>query len=144
MGILGLSFKAGTDDLRCSPIVDVVESLLGKGFEIRIYDKNVKVSELTGTNKDFIMAKIPHLQHFVSDDLEAVCRESDVLVVTNKEKEFAELLARYPNKTVVDLVRQWKEVDYEGHYEGLSWGDINTNRSGQETSIAQDFRQTEF
>ncbi len=144
VGILGLSFKAGTDDLRCSPIVDVVESLLGKGFEIRIYDKNVKVSELTGTNKDFIMAKIPHLQHFVSDDLEAVCRESDVLVVTNKEKEFAELLARYPNKTVVDLVRQWKEVDYSGHYEGLSWGDINTNRSGQETSIAQDFRQTEF
>ncbi len=144
VGILGLSFKSGTDDLRCSPIVDVVESLLGKGFEIRIYDKNVKVSELTGTNKDFIMAKIPHLQHFVTDDLEAVCRESDVLVVTNKEKEFAELLARYPNKTVVDLVRQWKEVDYEGHYEGLSWGDINTNRSGQETSIAQDFRQTEF
>ena len=144
VGILGLSFKAGTDDLRCSPIVDVVESLLGKGFEIRIYDKNVKVSELTGTNKDFIMAKIPHLQHFVSDDLEAVCCESDVLVVTNKEKEFAELLARYPNKTVVDLVRQWKEVDYEGHYEGLSWGDINTNRTGQESSIAQDFRQTEF
>ena len=72
VGILGLSFKSGTDDLRCSPIVDVVESLLGKGFEIRIYDKNVKVSELTGTNKDFIMAKIPHLQHFVKDDLEAV------------------------------------------------------------------------
>ena len=144
VGILGLSFKSGTDDLRCSPIVDVVESLLGKGFEIRIYDKNVKVSELTGTNKDFIMAKIPHLQHFVSDDLEAVCRESDVLVVTNKEKEFAELLTRYPNKTVVDLVRQWKEVDYSGHYEGLSWGDINTNRSGQEASLSHDFRQTDF
>lgn len=144
VGILGLSFKAGTDDLRCSPIVDVVESLLGKGFEIRIYDKNVKVSELTGTNKDFIMAKIPHLQHFVSDDLEAVCRESDVLVVTNKEKEFAELLARYPNKTVVDLVRQWKEVDYDGRYEGLSWGDINANRSGQSSDIKRDFRQTEF
>lgn len=144
VGILGLSFKSGTDDLRCSPIVDVVESLLGKGFEIRIYDKNVKVSELTGTNKDFIMAKIPHLQHFVTDDLEAVCRESDVLVVTNKEAEFADVLGRWPGKTVVDLVRQWKEVDYDGRYEGLSWGDINTNRSGQETSIAQDFRQTEF
>jgi restriction endonuclease len=92
VGVLGLSFKSGTDDLRCSPIVDVVESLLGKGFEIRIYDKNVKVSELTGTNKDFIMAKIPHLQHFVTDNLESVCSESDVLVVTNKEKEFAESL----------------------------------------------------
>lgn len=144
VGILGLSFKAGTDDLRCSPIVDVVESLLGKGFEIRIYDKNVKVSELTGTNKDFIMAKIPHLQHFVSDNLETVCRESDVLVITNKEKEFADLLTRYPNKIVVDLVRQWIEVDYVGHYEGLSWGDVNSNRVGQESDIAKDFKQTEF
>lgn len=144
VGILGLSFKAGTDDLRCSPIVDVVESLLGKGFEIHIYDKNVKVSELTGTNKDFIMAKIPHLQHFVTDNLEKVCSESDVLVITNKEKEFAELLTRYPNKIIVDLVRQWKEVDYAGHYEGISWGDINTNRQGQKSSFTQDFRQTEF
>lgn len=144
VGILGLSFKAGTDDLRCSPIVDVVESLLGKGFEIRIYDKNVKVSELTGTNKDFIMAKIPHLQHFVSDDLARVCEESDVLVVTNKEREFAELLGRYPGKIVVDLVRQWKDVDYAGRYEGLSWGDVNANRAGQESDVEQDFRQTEF
>lgn len=144
VGILGLSFKAGTDDLRCSPIVDVVESLLGKGYEIRVYDKNVKVSELTGTNKDFIMAKIPHLQHFVSDDLDAVCRESDVLVVTNKEKEFAGLLAKYPHKIVVDLVRQWKVVDYAGRYEGLSWGDVNRNRVGQKALVSQDFRQTEF
>lgn len=144
VGILGLSFKAGTDDLRCSPIVDVVENLLGKGFEIRIYDKNVKVSELTGTNKDFIMAKIPHLQHFVTDNLETVCCESDVLVVTNKEAEFKELLAQYPNKVIVDLVRQWKEIDYAGHYEGLSWGDVNTNRSGQEADVAKDFMQTEF
>lgn len=144
VGILGLSFKSGTDDLRCSPIVDVVESLLGKGFEIRIYDKNVKVSELTGTNKDFIMAKIPHLQHFVSDDLARVCEESDVLVVTNKEKEFAELLGRYPGKIVVDLVRQWKDVDYAGRYEGLSWGDVNANRSCQVAEVEKDFRQTEF
>ena len=144
VGILGLSFKSGTDDLRCSPIVDVVESLLGKGFEIRIYDKNVKVSELTGTNKDFIMAKIPHLQHFVTDDLEAVCRESDVLVVTNKEAEFIDVLKKYPQKTIVDLVRQWKEVDYAGRYEGLSWGDVNVNREGQESDVKRDFRQTEF
>jgi len=144
VGILGLSFKAGTDDLRCSPIVEVVERLLGKGFEIRIYDKNVKVSELTGTNKDFIMAKIPHLQHFVSDDLDAVCKESDVLVVTNKEKDFADVLARYPGKIVIDLVRQWKEVDYCGKYEGLSWGDINLNREGQGMKDEKDFWQTEF
>lgn len=144
VGILGLSFKAGTDDLRCSPIVEVVEHLLGKGFEVRIYDKNVKVSELTGTNKDFIMAKIPHLQHFVTDDLHAVCEASDVLVVTNKEKEFASVLSEYPGKTIIDLVRQWKDVNYAGHYEGISWGDINTNREGQSQVDEKDFRQTEF
>lgn len=144
IGILGLSFKAGTDDLRSSPIVDVVEMLLGKGFEIRIYDKNVKVSELTGTNKDFIMAKIPHLQHFVTDKLDDVCQNSDVLVVTNKEKEFTDILEKYPNKIIVDLVRQWKEVDYNGKYEGISWGDINQNREGQQCHLQENFKQTDF
>ena len=144
VGILGLSFKSGTDDLRCSPIVDVVERLLGKGCDIRIYDKNVVVSELTGTNRDFIMAKIPHLQHFVSSDLDAVCEHADVLVVTNKEREFDDLLSRYPHKIIIDLVRQWKEVCYDGHYEGLSWGDINQDTEAQGREFEQDFRQTEF
>lgn len=144
VGILGLSFKAGTDDLRCSPIVDVVESLLGKGFEIRIYDKNVKVSELTGTNKDFILAKIPHLQHFVTADLDYVCKNSDVLVVTNKEKEFVDVLKKYPGKIIVDLVRQWKNVDYNGKYEGISWGDININHDAQNHENIMNFKQTEF
>lgn len=144
IGILGLSFKAGTDDLRCSPIVDVVETLLGKGFSIRIYDKNVKVSELTGTNKDFIMAKIPHLQHFVTDNLDEVCRNSDVLVITNKEKEFSEVINKYPGKIIVDLVRQWKEVDYDGIYDGLSWGNINNNEDAQNKPINMDFKQTDF
>lgn len=143
VGILGLSFKAGTDDLRCSPIVDVVEALLGKGFSLSIYDKNVKISELTGTNKDFIMAKIPHLQHFVTDDLHAVVAASDVLVVTNKEAEFADLLTKYPGKIVIDLVRQWKEVDYEGYYEGLAWGNINTNEA-QNKAIERDIAKTDF
>lgn len=144
VGILGLSFKAGTDDLRCSPIVDVVESLMGKGFEIRIFDRNVKVSELTGTNKDFIMAKIPHLQHFVTADLDEVCRNSDVLVVTNKEKDFVDVLKNYPGKIVIDLVRQWKEVDYDGKYEGISWGDINQNQKAQKAEMKMNFKQTEF
>ena len=143
VGILGLSFKAGTDDLRCSPIVDVVEVLLGKGFELRIYDKNVKLSEITGTNKDFIMAKIPHLQHCVYDDLDKVVRESDVLVITNKEAEFDSLLQKYPGKIIVDLVRAWKEVDYAGNYEGISWGNININAK-QEQSIEKDMAGAEF
>lgn len=144
VGILGLSFKAGTDDLRCSPIVDVVEKLLGKGFDIRIYDKNVKVSELTGTNKDFIMAKIPHLQRFVTDDLSAVCEASDVLVITNKERDFQTLLEDYPGKIIIDLVRQWKDVNYDGQYHGISWGDINKNRESQNRQENKDYKQTEY
>ena len=131
IGILGLSFKAGTDDLRCSPIVNVVECLLGKGLEIRIYDKNVKISELTGTNKDYIMNKIPHLQHLITDNLHAVCSESEVLVITNKDSAFDAILDKYPGKVIIDLVRAWKEVNYSGQYEGICWGNINANLSAE-------------
>lgn len=143
IGILGLSFKAGTDDLRCSPIVDVAETLIGKGLSLAIYDKNVKISELTGTNKDFIMTKIPHLQHLITDQLDDVIKKSDVLVVTNKEKEFEGLLNKYPGKIIIDLVRVWKEVDYNGIYEGLSWGSLNENPA-QEMMIEKDFAFTDF
>ncbi len=143
VGILGLSFKAGTDDLRNSPIVDVAEALYGKGYEIHIYDKNVRVSQLTGTNADFIAAKLPHLHEIITDDLDAVCSECDVLVITNKEKEFADIPSRYPHKCIVDLVRQFKELDYDGNYEGISWGNINTNE-GQSLKLEKDMATTEF
>lgn len=143
VGILGLSFKSGTDDLRCSPIVDVAEVLLGKGYEIHIYDRNVRVSQLTGTNADFIAAKLPHLHEIISDDLDAVCSECDVLVVTNKEKEFADIPLKYPHKCIVDLVRQFSEIDYEGNYEGISWGNINFNPV-QNEELVRDMATTEF
>lgn len=143
VGILGLSFKAGTDDLRNSPIVDVAEALYGKGYEIHIYDKNVRVSQLTGTNADFIAAKLPHLHEIITDDLDAVCSECDVLVITNKEKEFTEIPARYPHKCIVDLVRQFSELDYDGNYEGISWGNINGN-ANQGMKLERDMATTEF
>lgn len=143
IGILGLSFKSGTDDLRCSPIVDVAETLLGKGYEIRIYDKNVRISQLTGTNADFIAAKLPHLHEIITDNLNAVCSECDVLVVTNKEAEFADIPVKYPHKVIVDLVRQYKELDYEGNYEGISWENININ-SAQNEQLMRDMATTDF
>ena len=143
VGILGLSFKAGTDDLRNSPIVDVAQVLYGKGYEIHIYDKNVRVSQLTGTNADFIAAKLPHLHEIITDDLDAVCNTCDVLVVTNKEKEFAQVPEKYPNKCIVDLVRQFKELDYQGNYEGISWGNINQN-AAQSMKLQRDMAKTEF
>ncbi|MCL2051118.1 MAG: nucleotide sugar dehydrogenase [Lachnospiraceae bacterium] len=127
IGIFGLSFKSGTDDLRSSPSVDIVENLLGKGYELYIYDKNVRISQLTGTNADFIAAKLPHLHEIITDDIDAVAKASEVLVITNKEKEFADLPAKHPGKVIVDLVRQYALLDYDGDYEGISWGDINRN-----------------
>ena len=142
VGVLGFRL-IGTDDLRCSPIVDVAEVLLGKGYEIHIYDKNVRVSQLTGTNADFIAAKLPHLHEIITDDLEAVCSECDVLVITNKEKEFTEIPEKYPNKVIVDLVRQFDELDYEGNYEGISWANINVNIA-QNNKLIHDIVNTEF
>ena len=142
VGILGLSFKSGTDDLRCSPIVDVAEMLLGKGYEIHIYDKNVKISQLTGTNADFIAAKLPHLHNIISDDLDAVAGASDVLVITNKEPEFADIPNKYPHKEIVDLIRQFQELNYEGGYEGISWADINV--SNNTDTATPDMPHTEF
>ena len=143
IGILGLSFKSGTDDLRCSPIIDVANALLGKGYEIQIYDKNVAMSQKTKTNADFIAAKLPHLHAIISDDLDAVCSKCDVLVITNKEKEFADVPANYPHKIIVDLVRQFQTMDYEGNYEGISWGNINVNAE-QDTVWQHDMARTEF
>ncbi|MCR5178016.1 MAG: UDP-glucose/GDP-mannose dehydrogenase family protein [Lachnospiraceae bacterium] len=143
VGILGLSFKSGTDDLRCSPIVDVAEELLGKGFDIRIYDKNVRVSQLTGTNADFIAAKLPHLHEIITDDLDAVAGASDLLVITNREKEFEDIPVRYPGKVLIDLVRQFESLDYDGHYEGISWKNVNTNPA-QAAQIKRDRQGTDF
>lgn len=143
IGILGLSFKAGTDDLRCSPIVDVAEVLLGKGYEIYIYDRNVHISQLTGTNADFIAAKLPHLYEIITDDLDRVCSECDVLVITNKEQEFVKVPEKYPNKVIVDLVRQYEELDYEGNYEGISWANINKN-TVQNDKLERTMTKTDF
>ena len=121
----------------------MAETLLGKGYEIRIYDKNVRISQLTGTNADFIAAKLPHLHEIITDNLNAVCSECDVLVVTNKEAEFADIPVKYPHKVIVDLVRQYKELDYEGNYEGISWENININ-SAQNEQLMRDMATTDF
>lgn len=119
VGILGLSFKEGTDDLRFSPIVEVAEYLLGKGYSLEIYDRNVSASKLTGTNKEFIDRHIPHLSDLISDDLEQVVRESDLIVITHNIRQAADLIPRYKDKIFVDLARVTDEKF--DNYEGICW-----------------------
>lgn len=104
VGFLGLSFKAGTDDLRESPIIDIIERLLGKGFNIRIFDPHVHLSRLTGANRDYILQKIPFISRFITDQIGDVIEHAQLVVVVNNEPGVKEALASIsPEKTVYDL-----------------------------------------
>lgn len=139
LGFLGLSFKEGTDDLRNSPSVRVIESLLGKGADITIYDKNVNTTMLTGTNKDYVDARIPHLSKLLNPNLDEVIKYSDVLIVNTKEKEFIEKLRTIQNKIIIDFVRLGDDFLHLKNYIGINWGkklDTEAYISTEDTVIA--------
>jgi GDP-mannose 6-dehydrogenase len=123
VGLLGFSFKAGTDDLRESPIVILAEALLGKGYSLCIYDRNVSLARLVGANKEYINKQIPHLSSLLSESIDEVIEKSDVIVVGNGSPEFADALKRTrPDQTVIDLFRlnvQKDEIPAE--YTGICW-----------------------
>jgi len=122
IGILGFSFKAGTDDLRESPIVDVAERLIGKGYDLRLYDKNVSLARLVGANRDYIMNHIPHIAGLMVESPEQLMEHAEVLIIGNSAPEFLELIAqRKPNQQVIDLVRIGDEVIESDGYEGIAW-----------------------
>jgi GDP-mannose 6-dehydrogenase len=119
VGILGLSFKEGTDDLRYSPIVEVAEYLLGKGCSLKIYDKNVTLSKLTGTNKKYIDSAIPHLSELISDNIDSVIEKSDLIIISHKIEGVSDLIYNNPEKIFIDLVRVIN--DNPNNYEGICW-----------------------
>lgn len=122
LGFLGLSFKAGTDDLRNSPAVTLIETLLGKGFEIAIYDKNVHLSKLTGTNKEYIDTHIPHLSKLMKSQISELMHESELIVVNNKEKEYIDLLMNVETEhPIIDMVRLPEEIRQKKNYRGINW-----------------------
>jgi GDP-mannose 6-dehydrogenase len=124
VGLLGFSFKAGTDDLRESPIVILAEALLGKGYQLAIYDKNVSIARLVGANKEYINQQIPHLSSLLCDTVEEVIDKSDVIVVGNGSPEFADALRQTrPEQLVIDLfrVKNLKREDVPARYSGICW-----------------------
>ena len=105
IGLLGLSFKAGTDDLRESPLVELAEMLIGKGYELRIFDSNVEYARVIGANKEYIESKIPHVSSLLHAELNEVVELSDVLIIGNGDSRFADVLNRVDgDKHIVDLV----------------------------------------
>jgi len=122
VGILGFSFKAGTDDLRESPLVEVIERLIGKGYDIRLYDRNVKIASLVGANKDYILNHIPHISGLMVDSIEAVLDHADTVVIGNGAEEFRDVPERISGgQIVVDLVRIVDGRSVEGKYDGICW-----------------------
>lgn len=121
IGILGFSFKPGTDDLRSSPIVEVAETLIGRGCIVRIYDRNVHLSNLMGTNRAYINARIPHLAELISNDLDTVVAASDLIIVANREPEFQDLGSRCQGKPIIDLVHIPGLGSHAGGYDGIAW-----------------------
>jgi GDP-mannose 6-dehydrogenase len=122
VGILGFSFKAGTDDLRESPMVEVIEQLLGKGYELRLYDRNVNLAALTGANRDYILNHIPHISRLMVSTLDEVLAFAETLVIGNGAAEFREVPARLrAGQQVVDLVRIAESMSQPGSYDGICW-----------------------
>ncbi len=123
LGILGLSFKEHTDDLRESPLVSLVEKLIGKGFDLLIYDVDVSLSWLIGANRRYIEKTIPHIASLIRDSLEEVIDHAEVLVVGKRYPQLEELLSSLDkHKTVIDLVRIFKEPPHlKCEYHGICW-----------------------
>ena len=123
IGVLGLSFKAGTDDLRESPIVSMIENLIGKGYLLTIYDEEVSLAKIYGANKRYIEQSIPHISCLLKDRIDDVLNESEVLVVAKKGRRFEESVASLNHGTmVIDLVRILSNPSKRpASYEGICW-----------------------
>ncbi len=123
VGLLGLSFKSGTDDMRESPLVKLTEILLGKGFELKIYDRDVSLARVIGANKEYIDREIPHLSCFLHRSLHEVIDFAEVLVIGNHDPEFAGILERRrPDQIVIDLVNILSNNGTAPpNYKGICW-----------------------
>jgi GDP-mannose 6-dehydrogenase len=122
IGFLGFAFKEGTDDMRESPIITMIETLIGKGYELALYDNNVLMSKLLGKNKDFVIGRIPHISRLLKETIEEVVEHADVIVIGNNPKGFATAVAGIaPEKIIIDLVRVDKEKISSGNYVGICW-----------------------
>lgn len=123
VGVLGLSFKPGTDDLRESPMVTLIETLIGKGLKLTIYDRDVELARLFGANKQYIEREIPHISSLMNGDLNQVIERSEVIIIGKKEDEFRALAEKLNNgRVIIDLVRLFEVADARQQYKGIYAG----------------------
>jgi len=125
IGVLGLSFKHGTDDLRESPVVALVEQLIGKGYDVRIFDNNVALARLMGANKEYIEHEVPHIARLMCHSVSEVLEQSEVVVIGNNSEEYKPVLGELRNgHKIIDLSGLRNEGNLileEENYEGICW-----------------------
>jgi GDP-mannose 6-dehydrogenase len=122
VGVLGYSFKAGTDDLRESPMVEIVERLLGKGYNLALYDRSVNIAALTGANRDYLLNHIPHISRLAVASVEEVLTFAQTIVIGNGSAEFRGIEERLTeSQVVVDLARALDPSKMRGGYDGICW-----------------------
>jgi GDP-mannose 6-dehydrogenase len=123
IGMFGLSFKTFSDDLRESPMVDLAEKLIGKGYEVMIYDHEVSLSRIFGANKQYIDQVIPHVSSLIVEKPDELANKAEVVVIAKKSKASEEALKHIGNgTTVIDLVRVSDDITRKGdRYEGICW-----------------------
>lgn len=120
--MLGLTFKPNTDDLRESPLVELAERLVGKGYRLAIYDRDLQVARLVGSNRRFAMQHLPHLSDHLVNDLDEALSASDVVVIGTGHKAFTGLRAKLdPRQAIIDLAGRDPDLRQHAHYEGTAW-----------------------
>lgn len=123
VGLFGLSFKPGTDDLRESPMVELAERLLGKGYDLRIYDANVSMSRLLGANREYIEQRLPHLGSLLAGSVDEVLDHADVFLMASADPDVLAALPPGGGRTLIDLIRL-PDADIrrdDKGYVGLAW-----------------------
>jgi GDP-mannose 6-dehydrogenase len=123
VGILGLSFKAGTDDVRESSVVPLIETLVGRGFKVSVFDETVELPNLIGANRTYIEGELPHIATLMRRSLDEVIDEAGVVVVANGGKAFRDVASRMrPEQVLIDLVGAAAvNGNFRGEYEGICW-----------------------
>jgi GDP-mannose 6-dehydrogenase len=123
IGLLGISFKTGTDDLRESPLVKLAETLIGKGYDLKIYDENVSLAKIFGANKDYIEKEIPHISSLLCLTLDELLSFSELLIIGNYSNNYKKCLTNFKdNKKIIDLVRcETIMKSKRWGYKGICW-----------------------
>jgi len=121
IALLGLAFKSGTDDLRESPLLELAEMLIGKGYDLKIFDRNVEYARKHGANGHFISEIIPHISSKLTNNLSDMIEYSDVIVIGNGDELFETIVHNAPEgKQILDLVGFMKQSS-DGIVEGICW-----------------------